>query len=90
MPSGMSKVGGFIRHSGYQLPDEPESFPKVQQQMQMALDNCVDSLELAFQNYTTGMQSAENDKIVDDLISGAFRRIRQMNNEHKKEANNHE
>ena len=90
MPSGMSSVGGFIRHSGYQLPDEPESFPKVQQQMQIALDNCVDSLELAFQNYTTGMQSAENDKIVDDLISSAFRRIRQMNNEHKKEANNHE
>ena len=90
MPSGMSSVGGFIRHSGYQLPDEPESFPKVQQQMQIALDNCVDSLELAFQNYTTGMKSAENDKIVDDLISSAFRRIRQMNNEHKKEANNHE
>ena len=90
MPSGMSNVDGFIRHSGYQLPDEPESFPKVQKQMQMALDNCVESLELAFQNYTAGMQSAENDKIVDDLISGAFRRIRQMNNEHKKEANNHE
>ena len=90
MPSGMSSVNGFIRHSGYQLPDEPESFPMVQQQMQLALENCVESLKLAFQNYTSGMQSAENDKIVDDLISGAFRQIRQMNNEHKKEANNHE
>ena len=84
-PIGVSGKGGFIFHTGNALPDAPESFSVIQQQLQIAAENFMASLALALQNYTPGMASDENNKWIDSTISSMAREARQMINEHKKE-----
>lgn len=89
-PVGVSGKGGFIFHTGYALPDVPESFTVIQQQLQIAAENFMASLALALQNYTHGMATDENDKWIDTTIADMAREARQMISEHKKEDHSNE
>ena len=89
-PVGVSGKGGFIFHTGYALPDVPESFAVIQQQLQIAAENFMASLALALQNYTHGMATDENDKWIDTTITDMAREARQMISEHKKEDHSNE
>ena len=89
-PIGVSGKGGFIFHTGYALPDVPESFAVIQQQLQIAAENFMASLALALQNYTYGMATDENDKWIDTTIADMAKEARQMISEHKKEEHSNE
>ena len=89
-PIGISGKGGFIFHTGNALPDVPESFSVIQQQLQIAAENFMASLALALQNYTPGMATDENNKWIDATIASMTREARQMINEHKKEKESNE
>ena len=78
LPIGITNANGFIRHTGNTLPDVPESFPVVYQQMQIASENYVASMELALGNYTSGMATKENDEMVGTLVSGVMDTISDM------------
>lgn len=90
MPIGVSGKGGFIFHTGNALPDVPESFDVIRQQLQIAGENFMASLALALQNYTSGMVSDENDKYIETMISEMAKEARQLINAHKKEVHSNE